>query len=721
MRTRVLPATRSLLPRLAVAATLVVCAASPLSDGASSAQEPPSQIDGLMRARREAGVATTGDAAVCFAPGTSAEYVAAVPAQAEESKAFSASDSRRWSVTATDGLRSGQGTPITLTWSVVPDGTQISGAFGALNGPSDLRAYLDDIYGSESGWMPLLQRVFDRWGEVCGITSVFEPEDDGLRLGSAAGRIGKRGDIRIGGKAVDGSFGVLAYNAFPNDGDMVIDTDELFFRSLAQNSRRLRNVVSHEHGHGMGLDHVCPMTRTKLMEPAASTSFDGPQHDDILGAQRLYGDRFEPNDSTGGAELVVVTGRKLIVSDVSIDDDGDADFYAFDASEGSFADVTLRPIGKSYSSGPESAGGACSGVHPKIDTREMVDLRLALLRPDGSVFASVNATGRGQSEELIDVPLPEGAGRYFVRVRGSGENEAQLYEMTLNLALRGEKPVAFDDAAETFEVLPVEVGVLDNDSGLADDPIVVRIDVAPHEGQVKLVEDRIVYVPPRGFVGEERFTYEVSDLHGQVAFADVTVRVRESERAGAARVDTDGDRYPDEFEVRSGTAVDDASSRPGEDISAGATPLAVRRLSVTLDAKKPLRDRLAVRGTLPVNPAFSPEGQRVVVSVGGVFRAFTLDRRGRAATETKEVFRLRVKRKKGAIVPGPARFDFTVKAADLAGAFEDEALGTRRKQKKEPRAMTVFVLFDGQTYEATLPLDYSAKVGKKGKAKLARE
>jgi len=684
--------------------------------------EPPSRIDALLGARNSAGISTAGDWAICFAPGTSPDYVRAVLGDEVIGKSFSASDTRRWSVTATDGFKPGQGVPVTLTWSIVPDGTRIPGALGGSEGPSDLRAYLNAIYGSESAWLLQFERVFARWGQVSGIRYVHEPADDGARHGSASGRLGVRGDVRIGGKPIDGAFGVLAYNAFPNDGDMVIDTNDTFFLSLSQSSRRLRNVVSHEHGHGIGLSHVCPMTRTKIMEPSVSLSFDGPQHDDILGAQRLYGDRFEPNEGTGGAEMVVVSGKKLTLSDISIDDDSDQDFFAFDAPEGSFADVTLRPVGRTYSSGPEAAGGLCSGSHPKIDTQSLVDLRLAILEPNGSVIESVNATGRGDGESLIDIPLTAGAGRYFLRVRGSGENDPQLYELTLKLAQRGEKPVAVDDVAETFEVLPVEVDVLQNDAGLADEPIKVRLNVRPAEGKVKTIADRFVYVPPRGFVGQARFTYEVSDLHGQVAFADVTVTVRESERAGSARIDADGDRYPDEFEARLGTDVGDPASTPGEDISGGASPLLVKKLVITLKPRKLLGDGLALRGALPLGAGFSPAGSRVVISVGGALHEFVLDEKGRATSEELDSgkFRLRVKRKKRAVVPGPARFDLTLKSADLAADLADEGLTTDRRQKKEPRAATVLVLFDGHTYEATVPLNYTAKAGKTGKAKLAK-
>ena len=57
----------------------------------------------------------------------------------------------------------------------------------------------------------------------------------------------------------------------------------------------------HEHGHGLGMEHVCPLLGARLMEPFINLSFDGPQHDEIRGGQRRYGDIFEPNNSAGAA------------------------------------------------------------------------------------------------------------------------------------------------------------------------------------------------------------------------------------------------------------------------------------------------------------------------------------------------------------------------------------------------------------------------------------
>jgi len=101
---------------------------------------------------------------------------------------------------------------------------------------------------------------------------------------------------------------VLAYNYFPNTGDMVVDVPDSYYTNTSSASLRLRNVVAHEHGHGLGLEHACPVNQTKLMEPYVTLVFDGPQHDDILATNRAYGDRYEHDDSApSAADLGSVT------------------------------------------------------------------------------------------------------------------------------------------------------------------------------------------------------------------------------------------------------------------------------------------------------------------------------------------------------------------------------------------------------------------------------
>lgn len=661
--------------------------------------------------------------AACFAPGTPASYRAEVEAglAARQGGGFRFFTAARWSFTATDGFTGGQGTPVTLTWGIVPDGTNVpAGGFGGGAAGSDLRAFLTGIYGSESQWIAHFEQVFRRWGEVSGVKYVRETADDGVPLNSAAGSRGVRPDIRIGGRAIDGDYGVLAYNSYPDDGDMVIDTTDAWFRAGNVGPRTLRNVVAHENGHGLGLDHVCPVRATKLMEPSVSTSFEGPQHDDILGVQRLYGDPREPNDTVAAAtDLGVVGPAKVTVDLVSVDGSGDTDCFAFTAAEGANADITLRPFGKQYDHGAQGGGGNC-GTPVRIDTTARADLRLALLRADGTTIASADETTTGGTESLLDVPLDRGAGRYVVRVRSGGANDVQMYSLEVRAVQRGAKPAAAPDTDTTWQVLPVTTDVLANDAGLGDEPLKLRVVTKPLLGRAIVDGLRIVYVPRHGTVGDDRYVYEAEDVHTQRSQAEVTVTVNASGRAGNARTDADGDGYPDEFEAWRGTDANDVASRPGEDIAAGAPPLVLSRVVLRVRSHRADADEILLRGKLPLEGGFEPAGTPFVVSVAGVARELTLDAKGRATDAAGGSFRLQPRRRRGAIVAGGARFDLVLRRGAFAAEWADEGLATGRRQRSEPRAATVIVLLGGRTYVTTAPLTWGAVPGRTGASRLAR-
>lgn len=379
--------------------------------------------------------------AVCFAPGTPAWRIRQVTAFARGNTGLTASRGRfqglpanRWSTTASSGGGLAQGDPTVITWSYLADGVSIPGnqVPGEPTAPSNLRAWLGGIYGDFATWHAIFVAVFTRWSELTGIAYVYEPNDDGASFGpgGAPGLAGVRGDVRVGAHFIDGSpagGSVLAYNFFPNNGDMVIDSADSFFNNIGGNSIRMRNTLAHEHGHGIGLRHVCPIAQTKLMEPILTTSFDGAQHDDTLGGQRGYGDPDEPNDvraaaSGLAASAVTVAGR-------SIDDNLDVDWYRFPGAIGEQISFTLQPLGMSYLEGPQNPDGTCS-AGTTFDSLVRSDLALEVRDSDGvTILASADAGPAGVAESITNLSLPR-SGNFFVRVAGA-DNAAQLYDLTV--------------------------------------------------------------------------------------------------------------------------------------------------------------------------------------------------------------------------------------------------------------------------------------------------
>ncbi|MEM8864582.1 MAG: matrixin family metalloprotease [Planctomycetota bacterium] len=391
------------------------------------------------------------------------------------SSAFTFNDNSRWSATATDGGGLGQGDPTTLTWSFLPDGTAISnqGVPGESSDPSSLIATLDNNFNvpvvdrisdlTQRPWFTVFESSFNRFAELSGLSYRYEPNDDGNANGGINntsfpfGQTNVRGDVRIGGHSIDGGSGpnVLAYNYFPEHGDMVLDTDNT--SQFSSNNLRFRNIVMHEHGHGLGFAHVEPVTQTKLMEPFLSVQFEGPQIDDIQALHRGYGDFFEKSNSGQGNETFALATPLGIVSDsttsigadggetgsafevfpgetdfISIDDNSDIDFLSFTLTSLSRVDLTLTPVGGSYASRPQDGNNNNNGDNtPIIDFTARSDLRFSLFDTDGTtpIGGVVNNGGLGDAESLTSLML--GPGTYFTEIRGAA-NTVQLYQFDVS-------------------------------------------------------------------------------------------------------------------------------------------------------------------------------------------------------------------------------------------------------------------------------------------------
>ncbi len=340
--------------------------------------------------------------------------------------------SDRW-VTTANGATGTLGDPITITYSFIPDGTNIYADGGE---PSNLFATLNSQFGDEETWKQVFADCFADWASHIGITYA-EVSDDGASFPGTSGSLGSRGDVRIGGHHIDGSSGILAYNYFPDVGDMVMDTDENWAYG---NLRTIRNTVMHEHGHGQGLGHVTPENGTKLMEAYLNTNFLGPQEDDIRGGSRNYGDGFESDDDSATANQMGTWEGVRVTIDHNLDTLSDYDWYEFHTIATSELDITLDPIGLHVQLGQQ--GGPPPGWY---DTDQMMDIGFKLYDSDLNELIYVEDTDHGENEMLVDYVVAPGT--YFIEVRrhvGSTGVDVQRYNMLQWITITD--PTDVDDA-----------------------------------------------------------------------------------------------------------------------------------------------------------------------------------------------------------------------------------------------------------------------------------
>ncbi|MFN5943494.1 MAG: matrixin family metalloprotease [Phycisphaerae bacterium] len=346
------------------------------------------------------------------------------------------------------------GTPVNLTWSFVPNTVNIPSGVGEPAANSALfepgTNTMDDRFGGNRAlWISQFQSVFNRWQALTGVnytrvTAAGVDWDAGASWGTG-GNGSTIGDIRIGMKPIDGANGILAYNASPTNGDMVLDQNENWGTS-ANTYIFLRNVVAHEHGHGLGMAHVCPITTApaqgKLMEPFYEDRFDGPQQDDIRGVQRRYGDIYEPNSTpaaafnlgtlAAGTATNIGTGSGVPNGSTAGLSGAETDFYRFTVDQPRLINVSVTPVGTTYLNGVQNANGSCS-AGANINALNQHDLVLAVAPPSGTgigtAYITVNAQAAGAAESQTTVLV--NAGDNFLRINNDTDTasitQTQLY------------------------------------------------------------------------------------------------------------------------------------------------------------------------------------------------------------------------------------------------------------------------------------------------------
>lgn len=344
----------------------------------------------------------------CFASGTSREYMEqwerAIWGDVAPEGASAFNVGNRWSFT-TAGATGSAGDPVTLTYSFVPDG-----------GGNILHAQFDAAFGSRSAWQGLIQRTMNEWSAVAGVRFVLEPNDDGF---DGPGQAGVRGDIRITCSPVDGPSGLLAFAFFPDFGDITFDAFEPWEDSTGD-FIFLRNVLAHECGHALGIEHVRPENETKLMEAIYSNKFDGPQDDDIRACNFHYGDSREPNDARTAPSDVGTFSPNSVIDHMSLNND--EDWYLFRSSSVTSLSVRATPLGANYDLQD------ATGNTVLVDTRRIRALGVEVYSSGGQNPLRISTAALGQAASTVPVDIN---GDFLVRVlSASASSSVQRYRLT---------------------------------------------------------------------------------------------------------------------------------------------------------------------------------------------------------------------------------------------------------------------------------------------------
>ena len=160
-------------------------------------------------------------------------------------------------------------------------------------------------------------------------------------------------------------------------------------------------------------------------------------------------------------------------------------------------------------------------------------LNVAINRQGGNGTAEVNQDGT-----ITYTPNDAftGADNFIYQI-DDGTNPAVTAIVNVDVTVPNQSPVAADDTANTLENTAVDINVLANDVDPEGDALTVTINQQGLNGTVTVNQDStITYTPNNGFIGFDRFTYEVSDGINAAVTATVDLEVT---RANQSPVVTD--------------------------------------------------------------------------------------------------------------------------------------------------------------------------------------
>ncbi len=321
--------------------------------------------------------------------------------------------------------------PIRITFSFVPDGTNIGGV------PSNMYATLNSVE-STPAWENVFLTAAAEWEAAANLDLVWVG-DNGAPLGSAGDQQGDPhfGDIRIG--MAPQSPGVLAYASMPPPINGGTDAGDIVFNSNINwapgRGYDLETVALHELGHALGMDHSS--TTTAVMYAYYEGYNQTLSSDDVAGIQSIYGPEPAPAGSNHSMATAwnltpnIGSNNQLLIPNQSIMGSNDADFWS----------VTV----------PATTSGTMTITMQSTNLSELSP-GLVVYNSAKLVVGSVNDAGYYGATASVTIGVSPGQVYYFRDSAGSGGEAYGAYALLANFGSQYQAPAAPPNTVVTAQM-----------------------------------------------------------------------------------------------------------------------------------------------------------------------------------------------------------------------------------------------------------------------------
>ncbi|MEI6712296.1 MAG: M28 family peptidase [Verrucomicrobiota bacterium] len=204
------------------------------------------------------------------------------------------------------------------------------------------------------------------------------------------------------------------------------------------------------------------------------------------------------------------------------------------------------------------------------------------------------------------------------------------------------------------------------------------------------------------------FTFATNTVRAAVACIAQEAHLVGQNNSPIRPLDSDNDGYSDPIESALNSNPRSVLARPlGLPPATLGISLTLGTGQVFLNFSKKYRDHLCFTGTLPISKDFALAGAKILVSVGGEVRAFSLDRRGYAVSSSGGSFQLAVKSTGNSIAAQLAPFTFKAFGDFAKDPFLSLGM-SNRTIRNQAVSIPVSVIMSNEVHSNGIFLQYSA-------------
>ena len=219
-----------------------------------------------------------------------------------------------------------------------------------------------------------------------------------------------------------------------------------------------------------------------------------------------------------------------------------------DTADGTLAIVLVNDVPVAVDDDVTAENGAINNIRVQNNDTSLSDAPITIAITSGPSHGTAlvvpAAAGRAALVRYASASGFVGTDSFHYHLTDSNGDVSN--DATVTITVSDSTPVAVNDTAAVEDGVTAIIRVLQNDTGLVDQPFVIKITSPPVHGTATVVPGAngalpfVTYTSTAGFAGADAFSYTVTDADGDVSASAATVAITVTDTVPVAVSDTFG-------------------------------------------------------------------------------------------------------------------------------------------------------------------------------------